>query len=57
MEKTDVQRHKDVLPSFWAEKQMRLEGWGHVEGSGSLAEIFRFDRVANGTVRCFCTEG
>lgn len=57
MEKIDVYRHKDILPSFWVEKQRRLERWDHVERPGGLAEIFRFDRVANRAVRCFCTEG
>lgn len=58
MEKIDVYKHRDILPSFWVEKQMGLERWGQVEGGpGGLAEIFRYDMVENGAVRCFCTEG
>ena len=57
MEKIDVYRQRDILLQLWVKWQIRVERWGHMEGPGGLAEIFRFEMVANGAVRCFCTEG
>ena len=48
--KIDVYRHGDILPSFWVERQIRLEKQSYMEGLRSLMETFRFVMVANGTL-------
>ena len=48
--KIDVYRQGDILPSFWVERQIRLEKQSYMEGLRSLMETFRFVMVANGTL-------